>query len=124
MDSAQALYNFWSGFTWKAYDENTVPSEGFVPEMPRITYGVATTEFGDAITLPASLWDRSYSWEKISQKADEIYNYIGLGGRIVQYDTGALWIKRGMPFAQRMSDEDDSVRRIYLSIEVEYFTAK
>lgn len=124
MDSAQAYHRFWSRFGWKAYDSATVPSTAFDPEMPRITYDVAMAEFLSDVLLSASLWDRSYSWENISKKADEIYEYIGLGGRLIYYDGGSIWIKRGSPFAQRMSDEDDTVRRINLNVEVEYFTSK
>lgn len=124
MDSAQALKRFWSRFGWKAYDTATVPSEELDPDIPRITYDVSMSEFLSEVSLSASLWDRSYSWERISQKADEIYEYIGLGGRIIYYSGGSIWIKRGSPFMQRMSDEDDTVRRIYILIDVEYFTSK
>lgn len=124
MDSAQALHQFWSGFEWKAYDENTVPSKDTTPVMPRITYNVSMAEFEQTLALAASLWDRSYSWASVSQKAEEIYNYIGLGGRLISYDGGKIWIKRGAPFAQRMPDDDDAIRRIYLNVEVEYFTSK
>lgn len=122
MDRAQALHQFWSGFDWKAYDSSTVPSKDLSPVMPRITYDVALSEFGAPIPMAASLWYRGYSWEDISKKADEIYDHIGLGGRLLTYDDGKIWIKRGNPFSQRMSDEDDTVRRIYLNLEVEYFS--
>ena len=121
MDSAQALHNFWSGFGWKAYDTSTVPSAELNPEMPRITYDVVMSEFLDTVYPSASLWDRGYSWENITRKAMEIYEYIGLGGRVIKFDGGYIWIRRGSPFSQRMSDEDDSIRRIYLNIEAEYF---
>lgn len=123
-DYAQALHEFWSGFDWKAYDESTVPSSESSPEIPRITYSVAVDEFLSDVMLSASLWDKTYSWENISKKADEIYSYIGLGGRIIDYDDGYIWIKRGHPFAQRMSDEDDTIRRIFLNIEAEYITGR
>lgn len=121
-DYAQALHQFWSGFAWKAYDENTVPSSEFTPDTPRITYSVVYDEFLSDVAMSASLWDRTYSWESVSNKAKEIYDYIGLGGRMLEYDDGHIWIRRGHPFAQRMSDEDDAVRRIYLNIEAEYIT--
>lgn len=124
MDSAQALHQFWSSFGWKAYDATTVPSQHFDPEMPRITYEVAMSEFLSEVALTASLWDRSYSWEHITRKAEVIYNYIGLVGKIIEYDDGYLWIKRGSPFSMRLEDEDDAVRRIRINIDVEYFTAK
>lgn len=124
MNSAQALHSFWSSFGWKAYDATTVPSEAFKPEMPRITYDVAFSGFDDTVMLSASLWTVGYSWDEISRKANEIYEHIGLGGVLIDYDEGKIWIKRGSPFAQRMADEVDTVRRIYLNVEVEYFTAK
>ena len=123
-DSAQALHEFWSGFSWKAYDSATVPSKDLSPSMPRITYEVMEDEFEYPVTLNASLWDRSYAWDDISQKAKEIYEHIGLGGVLISYDDGKIWLKRGHPFAQRMGDEDDSIRRILLNIEAEYFTSK
>lgn len=121
---AQALHQFWSSFGWKAYDATTVPSEDFEPETPRITYDVVYSEFESPVTMSASLWDEGYSWENISEKANEIYDEIGLGGKLLTYDDGKIWIKRGTPFSQRMSDEEDTVRRIYLNIEAEYFTAR
>lgn len=123
-DSAQALHDFWSSFGWTAYDTSTVPSEDLHPVMPRITYDVATSEFESEIALSASLWSRSMKWDEVSQKADEIYNAIGLGGIIVPYSTGKLWIKRGSPFSQRMPDPDDTIRRIYINVIVEFFTSK
>ena len=54
----------------------------------------------------------------------EIGAAIGLGGKIIPFDGGKLWIKRGTPFAQRMSDENEQIRRIYLNVEVEYFTSQ
>lgn len=121
-DYAQALHQFWSGFEWPAYDSATVPSEDFGPGDKRITYSVVQDEFLYDVSMSVSLWDRSYSWENISKKSDEIYTAIGLGGVMLEYDNGHIWIKRGHPFSQRMSDTDDAIRRIYLNIEAEYIT--
>lgn len=123
-DYAQALHEFWSGFQWKAYDSATVPSEDQNPEMPRITYEVVYDDFLSENIMSVSLWDYGYSWEAISKKADEIFDYIGLAGRVVPYDDGYIWIKRGHPFAQRVADENDAVRRVYINVVVEYFTSK
>lgn len=123
-DYAQVLHQFWSGFGWAAYDAATVPSESFDPGSQRITYSVVQDEFLSDVSMPVSLWDRSYSWEDISNKSNEIYNAIGLGGVMLEYDDGHIWIRRGHPFAQRMSDPDDTIRRIYLNIEAEYITGR
>ena len=39
-------------------------------------------------------------------------------------DSGAIWIKRGEPFAQNMGDQnDDMIRRKIINLSVEYLTA-
>lgn len=119
MDKAQAIYNFWAGFALPAYDETQVLPED--APLPRITYETATDSFGQEIALTASLWYYSTSWKDITQKAAEISQSIGMGGKIIRTDNGALWIKRGSPFAQRMGDSNDSIRRIVLNISAEFF---
>lgn len=113
----QALDAFWNSFQWAAYDENTVPDDA---ELPRITYNVAVGSLNSDIAMQASLWIRSTSWDAITQKADEIGAELERGGRMIPYTGGGLWIRQGTPFAQRMNDPDDTIRRIYLNVAVEY----
>lgn len=121
MDKAQTIAKFWSGFKWEAYDEGTVPEDaGF----PRITYNVVTDEINRPLAMYASLWDYGTSWERVSKKADEISEAItNLYPPAVAFDGGRVYITKGTPFAQRMTDEDDMVRRIYINIMVEFFSA-
>ena len=124
MDKEQALQAFWSRFGWEAFDENTVPDGAMEKTGGKyITYTVAVNEFEATAALTASLWMRSRSWTEISAKSEEIFGHIGWGGRMVPFDGGRIWIRRGTPFAQRMGDSDDSIRRIYINIEAEYLTA-
>lgn len=116
MDKTQALHSFWAGFG-NAYDQNTVPEDA---PFPRITYEVATDSFGRDLMLSASIWDRNTSWSTVEALKEAISNEIGHGGVNIPYDDGMIWIRRGSPFAQRMGDTDDSIRRIVLNIEVEY----
>lgn len=120
MNSQAALNTFWNGFGWKAYEENTVPDNLFATSDHYITYSSADAGFDEPVMLTGSLWQRSTSWSDTVLKAQQIMNYIGMGGVIISTDEGAIWIKRGRPFAQRMSDEDPAVRRIYINIEVEF----
>jgi hypothetical protein len=120
MTKEQAYHAFLVPFCWPVYDENTVPDDA---SLPRITYSFSDAEFGDPVAMSMSVWDRSTSWVAVTNKANEIYNTIGLGGKIIPFDDGYIWVKRGQPFSQRMSDEDDSIRRIYINLEVEYLTA-
>ncbi len=119
MNKAQALNDFWNRFGLTAYDESTVPDDA---ALPYITYNFAEDEFGYSISLNASLWYRGRRWDEITTKFNEISNYIGRGGIMVSYEGGAMLIRKGTPFAQRMKDEDDSIRRIYMNIEVEYLS--
>lgn len=121
MDKSQAIDAFWNSFKWKAYDENTVPDDA---EIPRITYSVVTDSIGTPVMIPASLWDKSTSWERISKKADEIGRAITeMYPPTLKLDEGRLYITKGSPFAQRMADaSDDTIRRIYINVDVEFFT--
>lgn len=121
MTKAAAIYQFWSSFGLTAYEENTVPTDAI---FPYITYQLVTDSFDREIPLTASLWYRSESWTAINAKTEEISQKISRGGKIVSCDGGAIWMKRGQPFAQNMSDEsDDLIKRKYLNITAEFMTA-
>lgn len=124
MNAQAALTSFWRGFGWDAFDENSVPENAFSTRSKYITYSSPQGFFDEPIMQNASLWMRSTSWGEIVEKMQQIAEYIGLGGKLIKTDSGYLWIKRGTPFAQRMSDEDPAVRRIYLNLEIEFFTSK
>lgn len=126
MDKLQALHAFWSSFEIPAFDENSVPDEKeridlYGTAFPYITYEVSSDDFGNKISLSASLWYRSSSWSDITRKEQEISAYITRGGRLVPYDGGAMWISKGTPWAQRLGeDSDDQIRRIILNVEIEF----
>ena len=121
MTKAAAIYQFWSGFGLTAYEENTVPTDA---AFPYITYQLVTDSFDREIPLTASIWYRSESWTAINAKTEEISQKISRGGKIIACDDGAIWLKRGQPFAQNMRDEsDDLIKRKYLNITAEFLTA-
>ena len=121
MTKAAAIYQFWSGFGLTAYEENTVPTD---VAFPYITYQLVTDSFDREIPLTASLWYRSESWTAINAKTEEISQKISRGGKFIPCDSGAIWLKRGQPFAQSMGDESDNlIKRKYLNITAEYMTA-
>jgi len=120
MNAIQTLHSFLSGFSLPAYDRATVPDDA---PLPRLTYTVVYSNFDEPVAISADLWYYSTSWTEITEKAAEINAAIGQGGECLPCDGGYLWIKRGNPFAQRMSDENDGIRRIYINIELEYFTS-
>ena len=120
MNKAQAIQSFFSSFGWAAYDENTVPDTA---EFPYITYEMVEANIGKPVILAASLWDRSKSWQAVELKAKEIADHLGYGGATVRFDNGLIFFTQGTPFAQRLSGEDDSVRRIVINIAAEFISA-
>lgn len=122
MDKWQALNTFWNSFELNAYDENSVPDDAV---MPYITYNGATDSLDYLVPTTASLWYRETTWSTISQKAEEIAKAIGeYGFNSTSIDGGYMIIRKNNVFAQRMNDpNDDSVKRIILSVMIEFLTA-
>lgn len=120
MNKVEAVNGFFNSFGWKAYDEGTVPTGA---TMPYITYSLQTDAFNEQVSLTVNLWGRGTSWRAVEEKVADISSAIGRGGKMIGYSGGAVWIKRGSPFAQRVVDEDDDVRRIMILIDAEYCSA-
>lgn len=123
MDKWQAQQAFWEGFGLPAYDENTVPDEA---KEPYITYQAIDGNLDAQTQVSASLWYHSNSWAAISQKASEIAKAINDMPTAVKIDGGYMKIRLsdGTPFAQRMNEPDDrQVRRILMTVEIEFLTA-
>jgi len=119
---SMAINSFWSAFGLPAYDMYSVPTGENAPAFPYITYDLREDSFDHPVSMTASLWYRSTSWTAAEAKAKEISEAIGSTGTYVMFDHGAVIIQRGSPFAQRMSDPDDTVRRIYINITAEYIS--
>ena len=129
MTKAAAIHAFWNSFGLKAFEENYVKDADengnpIEPEMPYITYQLVTDSFDREIAATANIWYRSAGWKSINAKTEEISQTISRGGKIISCDGGAIWLKRGQPFAQSMGDEsDDLIKRKYLNITAEFMTA-
>ena len=117
MNREQALNQFWNSFGVKAYDENTVPDDA---PVKKITYDVVVNGFGIPTAMTISIYDHSTSWKSVTEILHQIEERIKNGGVSVRFDNGIIWFKEGTPFAQRYGDDNDSVRRIIVNIEVEY----
>lgn len=126
MTKEAALHSFWSSFQLPAYEENSIYAMKGSPVYPFITYEIQTDSFGGGpVNLTASLWYRpeNESWNEPNAKKREISAVIGMGGICLPCDGGAIWLKRGSPFAQNMGDSsDDYIKRVVLNVSVEFFT--
>lgn len=124
MTKAAAIQSFWESFGLSAFEENSVPTGKDAPAFPYITYEFVTDALESDVAMTASLWYRDSSWVQINAKTDEISAGIGRGGKIIPCGGGAIWIRRGSPFAQSMGDDtDDMIKRKYINITAEFLTA-
>lgn len=115
-----ALYSFWNSFGIPAYEENTVPDDA---AFPYITYEVIIGDFDSVVPASVNVWYRSYFWADVNSKAREISQKISHGGYMLPCDGGGIWIVKGNPFAQNMSDpEDDLIKRKYINLMYNYIT--
>lgn len=130
MTKAQALHVFWSSFGLpaidevSAYDKKVMEEQGI--DYPYISYEVASgslSEFNQQIT--GNIWYRSTSWKAAEEKAQQIADWIGYGGKIYPVNGGFLKIMLPLNsiIYRRVSDPDDSIRRISFTIEVSFLTA-
>ena len=117
MTKEAALTQFFESFVIPAYEDTNVPSDA---TYPRITYNVAIGDTMQETALACSVWYYSEAWVDCNAKVEEIRQRIGAGGVILPCDSGAIWLKRGQPFAQNMADENDMVRRKYINLVAQY----
>ena len=118
MNKAQAINAFWNSFGIPAYEVTTVDGEKVGDFY--ITYEVVTDSLDHAVPMSASIWHKhTTSWKDISLKADQISDAL-VQVKSIPLDTGYMYITRGQPFAQRIADEDETIRRIYINIMVEF----
>lgn len=119
MDKQQAYYKLWSSFGIPAYDENSVPDDA---SLPYITYQVITDSIEKPVFPTASLWYRSNSWTNIDLKLNEITNYIE-DLQPIEIDTGYMYVTKGQPWSQRMTDPmERDVKRYILNLAIEFLT--
>lgn len=122
MTPEAAVYDFMSGFGIPAYAATSVPDDA---EFPYLTYELATGDFMDGeVSIAVNLWYRGDSEAEPNTKAREIAERITSGGRIIAFDGGAVWIKKGSPFCQSMGDStDDKIKRRYVNLTAEFITS-
>ena len=119
MTKYQALQHFWSSFGIPAYESSTVPDTESRGDF-YITYEAVTDSLNNAVPMSASIWKlNATSWSAVSEVAERISDAL-IQVKTIPLDVGYLYITRGRPFAQKMSDEDETVRRIYINIMAEY----
>lgn len=121
MTKAAALYQFFSSFGMTAYTSTSVPEDAV---FPYLTYELITSawEVGE-VGLTVNLWFYTTSEAVPNAKAEELSEAIGLGGVRLKCDGGYIWLKRGSPWCQSLSDETSpTIKRRYINVTAEYQT--
>lgn len=117
------------GAALQAFFETILPSyaASAVPDdvvFPYLTYELITSAWeGGEVGLTVNLWFYTTSEAAPNAKAEELSRAIGYGGKILPCDGGYIWLKRGSPWCQNLSDETDRhVKRRYINVTAEYLT--
>lgn len=117
MTKGAALQQFFDSFL-PAYATNAVPDDVV---LPYLTYDAVFDAEGGAQSLTVNLWFYTTSEAVPNAKAQEISDSIGIGGKLLKFDGGYIWIRRGSPFCQALADETDkNIKRRYLNITAEF----
>lgn len=121
MTKEEALYQFFNGFGIPAYPATAVPPDAV---FPWITYDVTTGSWRDGeVSLTVNIWYYTSDEAEPTAKARELEAAIPDGGVPVGCDGGFVWLKRGSPWCQNLTDDTDSnIKRRYINVSAEYMT--
>lgn len=121
MRKDEALHAFFNSFGIPFYTATSVPDDTIFPWG---TYEAIFDDwYGEPVGITVNLWYRTASEKIPNDKAFEIEKAIGKGGRTISCDEGVIWIKKGTPFCQNLSDETDAeIKRRYLNVTAEFLT--
>jgi hypothetical protein len=132
MNKEQAYSEFWSGFGVLAWEENSMPDDKTIQSLidagiaeakyPYIAYQVIIDDLGHPVYPTASIYDRSTSWKRADELANDISEAIQ-NTNTIKLDNGRMFITKGSPFMQhQLESEDMNIRRVILNLGVEFFT--
>lgn len=120
MTKNKALFAWFNEFM-PFYRASAVPGDVV---MPYGTYEYIDSAFdAGEVGLTVNLWFRTESEAIPDEKAQELSKRIGYSGVIIPCDEGYIWLKRGSPFCQSLTYENDpAIKRRYINITAEYLT--
>lgn len=112
-DLLAGYYSFFSKFK-QAYYEDTIPHNA---ELPYITYSVSLEPtYGDTL-IQARIWYRTTVLGDIANDIQKLEDYIGEGVlEPIGSGNNSLWIKKGSPFFDIQTDEDITIKVVYLNL--------
>lgn len=120
MTKGAALQSFFDSIM-TSYTASAVPDDA---KLPYLTYDFITSAWdGGEVGLTVNMWFRTTSEKEPNAAVDKLSKAIGLGGVQIPCDDGVIWLKRGSPWAQSLTDETDkTIKRRYINVTAEYLT--
>ena len=120
MTKNKALYSWFNRFM-DFYRASAVPDD---VEFPYGTYEYIDSAFDlGEVGLTVNLWFRTESEAVPDEAAQNLSKRIGYSGVTIPCDEGYIWLKRGSPFCQSLTYENDpAIKRRYINITAEYLT--
>lgn len=116
---AALYYQFWSQFTGVAYDSSR-GADGLA--MPYISYTGLDNDIFVYGLQQVIVWVQSgKSLEPLLNITDEIRKAIPHTGKVLILPSGegGIILRRGSPFMQPYPQEEDSIKAMYINVEVE-----
>ena len=120
MTKGAALQSFFDSIM-TSYAASAVPYDA---KFPYLTYELITSAWnGGEVGLTVNMWFRTTSEKEPNAAVDKLSKAIGLGGVFLHCDDGVIWLKRGSPWAQSLTDATDkTIKRRYINVNAEYLT--
>ena len=120
MTKGAALHSFFNEIM-PSYAASAVPDDA---TLPYLTYELITSAWdGGEVGLTVNMWFRTTSEKEPNAAVDKLSKAIGLGGVFLHCDDGVIWLKRGSPWAQSLTDATDkTIKRRYINVTAEYLT--
>ena len=120
MTKGAALQSFFDSIM-TSYAASSVPDDA---TLPHLTYDFITSAWdGGEVGLTVNMWFRTASEKEPNAYVEKLSKAIGLGGVQIPCDDGVIWLKRGSPWAQSLTDgTDKTIKRRYINVTAEYLT--
>lgn len=121
MTKEQALHAFFNSFNMTGYRNTSVPDDVI---FPYLVYTAPVSSFGEEpVSITVNTYHYTDSEAVPDAAAEEIRQAIGMGGKMLYCDGGAIWLKWGAPWCQSLVDTtNETIKRRYINITAEYLT--
>ena len=121
MTKNKALFAWFNGGDIPFYRASSVPDDVV---MPYGTYEYVESAFdAGEVGLTVNLFFRTESEAIPDEAAQDLSKRIGYSGVLIPCEEGYIWLKRGSPFCQSLTYENDpAIKRRYINITAEYLT--